>query len=85
MANGRLSMRKIKELLRLHQEIRLSERQIAESCGISQSTVEEYLHRAQRAGLSFHKFRDCPPYLGPKWVYARSIIQELQFHAFTIL
>ena len=53
MANRRLSMRKIKEVLRLHQEIGLSERQIAKSCGISRSTVKEYLHRAQRAGLSW--------------------------------
>jgi transposase len=53
MANRRLSMRKIKEVLRLHQEIGLSERQIAKSCDISRSTVKEYLHRAQRAGLSW--------------------------------
>jgi transposase len=53
MANRRLSMRKIKEVLRLSKEIGLSERQIAKSCGISRSTVKEYLHRAQRAGLSW--------------------------------
>jgi transposase len=53
MANRRLSMRKIKEVLRLHKEIGLSERQIAKSCGISRSTVQEYLHRVQRAGLSW--------------------------------
>jgi len=49
MANRRLSMRKIKEVLRLHQEIGFSERQIAKSC----DTVKEYLHRVQRAGLSW--------------------------------
>jgi transposase len=53
MANRRLSMRKIKEVLRLHQEIGLSERQIAKSCDISRNTVKEYLHRARRAGLSW--------------------------------
>ncbi|MBM4324636.1 MAG: helix-turn-helix domain-containing protein [Deltaproteobacteria bacterium] len=53
MANRRLSIRKIKEVLRLHQKIGLSERQIAKSCDISRSTVKEYLHRAQRAGLSW--------------------------------
>jgi transposase len=53
MANRRLSMRKIKEVLRLHQEVGLSERQIAKSCDISRSTVKEYLHRAQRTGLSW--------------------------------
>jgi len=46
-------MRKIKEVLRLHQEIGLSERQIAKSCDISRSTVKEYLHRAQSAGVSW--------------------------------
>jgi len=46
-------MRKIKEVLRLHQEIGLSERQIAKSCDLSRSTVKEYLHRAKRAGLSW--------------------------------
>src|SRR4030066_651447 len=51
MANRRLSMRKIKEVVRLHQEIGFSERQIAKSCDISRSTVKEYLHRVQRAGL----------------------------------
>jgi len=44
-------MRKIKESLRLSKEIGLSERQIAKSCDISQSTVKDYLSRAQRAGL----------------------------------
>jgi len=53
MANRRLSMRKIKEVLRLSKEIGLSERQIAKSCGISRSTVKDYLGRAQRAGLSW--------------------------------
>jgi hypothetical protein len=53
MANRRLSLRKIKEVLRLHKEIGLSERQIAKSCGISRSTVKDYLHRVQRAGLSW--------------------------------
>lgn len=46
-------MRKIKEVLRLHQEIGLSERQIAKSCDISRSTVKEYLHRSQRAGVGW--------------------------------
>jgi len=46
-------MRKIKEVLRLSKEIGLSERQIGKSCDISRSTVKEYLHRAQRTGLSW--------------------------------
>jgi len=51
MTHRRLSMCKIREVLRLHQEIGLSERQIAKSCGISRSTVQEYRHRGQRVGV----------------------------------
>ena len=35
MANRRLPMRKIKEILRLHFQARLSARQIARSCSVS--------------------------------------------------
>ena len=53
MAKERLSMRKIKEVLRLKLECTLSNRQIAESCSISHSTVADYLLRAKLAGLSW--------------------------------
>ncbi len=53
MAKRRLSMRKIKEALRLKQDHNLSNRQIATSCSISHSTVKEYFLRAQQAGLSW--------------------------------
>lgn len=53
MANRRLSMRKIKEVLRLKWENNLSNRQIAKSCSISHSTAKDYLHRAELAGLSW--------------------------------
>src|SRR5258708_815093 len=48
----RLSMRQITEVLRLNAQ-RLSYRQIAQSIGISASTVQSYLERAERAGLSW--------------------------------
>jgi transposase len=51
MANTRLSMRKIKEILRLCWGSGLSARQAAISCGVGRATVKEYLDRAQRAGL----------------------------------
>jgi transposase len=44
-------MRKIKEVLRLHFEHQQSARQIAGSCNIGRTTVQEYLHRAQQAAL----------------------------------
>jgi transposase len=46
-------MRKIREVLRLKFECKLSERAIARSCRIARSTVAEYLHRAEAAGLSW--------------------------------
>jgi len=53
MAKRRLSMRKIKEVLRLKWAHKLSNRKIAKSCFISHSTVADYLLRAKLAGLSW--------------------------------
>ena len=46
-------MRHIKEVLRLKWGQRLSQRQIAQSMGISRPAVAEYLRRAEQAGLSW--------------------------------
>jgi len=46
-------MRKIKEVLRLHHEKRLSDREIGKSVQIGRTTVKDYLLRAERAGLSW--------------------------------
>jgi hypothetical protein len=48
----RLSMRKFKEVVRLH-SLGLTQRQIARSCSIAQSTVHEYLKAAAEAGVSW--------------------------------
>lgn len=53
MAQERLTMRKIKEVLRLKWECGQSNRAVARSCSISHTTVAEYLKRAQAAGLSW--------------------------------
>ncbi len=53
MPRKRLSMRKIKEVLRLRFEVGLSHHQIARSCGMGRTTVREYLQRAKRAGISW--------------------------------
>ncbi|MQL53755.1 IS21 family transposase [Desulfofundulus thermobenzoicus] len=53
MPRRRLSMRKIKEILRLKWELNLGIRQIARSCNLSHSTVSEYLARAQAAGITW--------------------------------
>lgn len=46
-------MRKIKEVLRLRHGSGLSQREIAAGCGIAQSTVIEYLRRAEKAGIGW--------------------------------
>ena len=53
MVARRLSMRKIKEVLRLKWECGSSNKQIATSCNIARSTVREYLSRAEDAGLTW--------------------------------
>jgi transposase len=53
MVQERLTMRKIREVLRLKWECGLSNRAIARSCSISHSTVGEYVRRAKEAGLSW--------------------------------
>ena len=53
MAKERLSMRKIREVLRLKWEFKLNRREITESCGVKRSTISDYLRRAKKAGLSW--------------------------------
>ena len=53
MPQERLTMRKIREILRLKWECQLSERAIARSCSTSRSTVADYVRRAEAAGLKW--------------------------------
>lgn len=53
MAQERLTMRKIREILRLKYETKLSNRAIAGACKVSNSTVGEYLKRAKTAGVNW--------------------------------
>ena len=46
-------MRKIKDVLRLYFELSLAQRQIGESVSLGQATVSDYLHRFERAGLTW--------------------------------
>ena len=53
MPGKRLSMRKIREVLRLKYELNRSNREIGMSCGIGSSTVGDYIKRVNNAGLAW--------------------------------
>ena len=53
MPATRLTMRKIREVLRLTFDCHLTKRQIATSCAIARSTVSEYIKRFATSGLSW--------------------------------
>src|SRR4030042_4851073 len=53
MSNRRVSVRKIKEILRLKLDCGISEREISRSCQISRSTVADYIRRAAAARLTW--------------------------------
>jgi transposase len=46
-------MRKLREVLRLRNELKLGYQQIGRSCAIAVSTVHKYLKRAEKAGVSW--------------------------------
>ena len=52
MGAKRLRMRKLRDILRLKFENRLSHRAIARACSVSVGTVSEYVGRARRAGIT---------------------------------
>lgn len=53
MAYPKLTMRKIREVLRLHFESGFNHREVARALGASPTTVGQYVRRMQRAGLSY--------------------------------
>lgn len=53
MARKPITMRYVRDILRLKHQNQLSVREIAGSCGLPTSTVGDYLQRAQAAGLSW--------------------------------
>lgn len=67
MSQERLPVRKIREVLRLHHEAGLSNRAIARVCKVSNSTVGEYLTRAEYAGIGW----PLPEGLGEQELYRK--------------
>jgi transposase len=53
MPTERLSMRHIREVLRLHHSVGMSQRAVARSLNLAQGTVSKYLNRTRRAGLTW--------------------------------
>ena len=58
MPTGRLTMRRIRDLLRLKFAQGLSDRAVAASLGLGKGSVSSYLRRARDAGL-IPAARDC--------------------------
>jgi DNA-binding transcriptional regulator LsrR (DeoR family) len=52
------TMRKVREILRLHYECHLTQRQISASAGVSKGAVSGYLGRAPAAGLTWEQARE---------------------------
>ena len=72
MARKRISMRKIKEVLRLRFEVGLSYDAIGQSCNIGHTTVGEYLKRTKDAGLKWPLPEDMDDASLEKLLYFRS-------------
>jgi transposase len=53
MAGMRMSMRKIREVLRLTHELGLSVRQVCEATGVGKTAVSEYVNRARVIGITW--------------------------------
>jgi hypothetical protein len=53
MAGMRMSMRKIREVLRLTHELGLSVRQVPEATGVGKTAVSEYVSRARVVGITW--------------------------------
>ena len=53
MAKMRVSMRKIREVLRLTHELKLSVRQVREATGVGKTAVSEYVSRARVIGITW--------------------------------
>jgi transposase len=53
MAGMKVSMRKIREVLRLTHELGLSVRQVREATGVGKTAVSEYVNRAKVVGVTW--------------------------------
>lgn len=75
MSRKRISMRKIKEVLRLRFEAGLAYEAIARSCNIGHTTAGEYVKRAREAGLRWPLPEDMDDNLLERLLYPRCKIK----------
>jgi transposase len=73
VAQARLSMRKIREVLRLKFEVGLSDRQIAVTVGSARSTVQECFSRCRQAGISWPLAADLSEEALQETLYHRAV------------
>ena len=57
MPTTRITMRKIKEILRLKHQVKLSNPKIALACGVSKGVVNKYLNLAEAKGVIWQSRR----------------------------
>ncbi len=72
MAQEKVSMRKIKEILRLRYDLGLRQDQIARSCNIGQSTVHRYLERFAATEVSWPLPAECNEAMLEKLLFTRA-------------
>jgi predicted transcriptional regulator len=58
MAKKRLSMNKVREIIRLHEEMGLSCRKIARALRVSHPVVSQYLTDLKASGLRYGDIKD---------------------------
>ncbi len=54
MTRKRINVEKVREILRLNQELKFSIRKIADALQVSKTSVGEYLAEFKRSGLSWY-------------------------------
>ena len=58
MAQRRISMKKIREIIRLHDECFIGNRQISRAIGVSRPVVRDYISKIEAAGLKYSDIKD---------------------------
>jgi len=72
----RVSVRKMRELLRLRYDLKLGQVQIARSCCLGQSTVFRYLKRFEESGLSWPLPEGCSDRVLEELLFAKPAAEE---------